>query len=63
MTAAKKRALVDVVKDPLVKKEKPELFHGKSTDKSEDNSAVKILFAAFIGLIGGFLINRFLRII
>lgn len=55
---AKKRALIDAAKDPLAKKESvtPAV---KPVHKSHP---VTIVLAVVVGLVGGFLMNRWLRI-
>lgn len=60
---AKKRALADVVKDPLVKKDKPVPPLRDPADRTKSKNGLGLVLAALVGLVGGILLNRFLRII
>jgi hypothetical protein len=55
---AKKRALIDAAKDPLAKKE-PAPAPVKPVRRTHP---LTIALAVVVGLVGGFLMNRWLRI-
>jgi hypothetical protein len=60
---AKKRALADVVGDPLVKKKKGGSRQSDPADKAENKNGLAIVVGVVLGFVGGLLFNRFIRII
>jgi hypothetical protein len=59
---AKRRALIDTVKDPIVKKETAVTqFEQKKADGA--NGGFKLLAALLLGFAGGLLTGRFIKII
>jgi hypothetical protein len=58
---AKRRALKDTVKDPVVKKESA-VNHPEKPQPDNLNIAFKIVFSLLLGFAGGLLTGRYLKI-
>jgi hypothetical protein len=58
---AKRRALSDTVKDPMVKK-KHVLDHRRKQNSVSRTAALKIAFSLLLGFAGGLLAGRFIKL-
>jgi hypothetical protein len=58
---AKRRALKDTVKDPMVKKDTV-INRRENQNSAKQNVALKIFFSLLLGFAGGLLTGRFIKI-